>query len=498
MGWNLRFFLLGAILMPVEALVEAKFDNFPTDIAVIGAGIGGASSAYYLRKLFGSDVSIDMYEPHSVGGRLATAKIDDKEFESGGSIIHPKNHYMVKFAEELGLKHRKSLPSQFALYNGQEFVFTESSSSLLTLAKLLWRYGWDCVRLNKLIGQTLTHFENIYTLQDGGNAYSSVEELLYAMGGTRFVNMTQKSVTEGLKEEGFSARFINELAMAAMRENYGQTVDIPFFVGAVSLAGAQEGLWAVEGGNKRVPEELVKTAKVNLIPGEVSKVMLDKSGDRPKFLLQYQVKDPNDNQILTEQKGYDIVIVATPLNEGISNITFADLPTPLPEVKGKFHRTVANFVQGKLNAEYFGILDPKSAPTGIMTVNADILFNSIGKHNPVTIPKDYSPVGPESEDAVWKVFSQRPLTDSEIGQLFTVVKKTQVVDWLAYPRYTCPGHLGTFVLHDGLYYVNNIEWAASAMEMSAIGGRNVALLSYNWWHGLDGKVDPGRTTKTEL
>jgi len=36
-----------------------------------------------------------------------------------------------------------------------------------------------------------------------------------------------------------------------------------------------------------------------------------------------------------------------------------------------------------------------------------------------------------------------------------------------------------FKLHDALYYVNAIEWVASAMEMSAVGGRNVAILAYN-------------------
>lgn len=30
-----------------------------------------------------------------------------------------------------------------------------------------------------------------------------------------------------------------------------------------------------------------------------------------------------------------------------------------------------------------------------------------------------------------------------------------------------------------MYHVNAIEWAASAMEMSAIGGRNVAILAFN-------------------
>lgn len=40
-------------------------------------------------------------------------------------------------------------------------------------------------------------------------------------------------------------------------------------------------------------------------------------------------------------------------------------------------------------------------------------------------------------------------------------------------------NLDSFKLHEALYYVNVIEWAASCMEMSAIAGRNVAILAYN-------------------
>lgn len=45
----------------------------------------------------------------------------------------------------------------------------------------------------------------------------------------------------------------------------------------------------------------------------------------------------------------------------------------------------------------------------------------------------------------------------------------------------------SFKLHDALYHVNAMEWVASAMEMSAIGGRNVAILAHNDFlqkHGL--------------
>ena len=70
--------------------------------AIIGAGIGGTTSAYYLRELFGDRAHIEIFEPGEVGGRLATVAIDGHEYEAGGSIIHPGNQYMVNFTRILG------------------------------------------------------------------------------------------------------------------------------------------------------------------------------------------------------------------------------------------------------------------------------------------------------------------------------------------------------------------------------------------------------------
>ena len=70
---------------------------------MIGAGISGASTAFYLRQLFGDQVTIDIYEKGKVGGRLASAAFGGKEYESGGSIIHPGNAYMVNLTRMLGM-----------------------------------------------------------------------------------------------------------------------------------------------------------------------------------------------------------------------------------------------------------------------------------------------------------------------------------------------------------------------------------------------------------
>jgi hypothetical protein len=58
-----------------------------------------------------------------------------------------------------GLKKRESRHSNHGLYNGHEFVFTESDWKVITLAKLVWQYGYNAVKLHDYIGDMLDKFE---------------------------------------------------------------------------------------------------------------------------------------------------------------------------------------------------------------------------------------------------------------------------------------------------------------------------------------------------
>ena len=69
-------------------------------IAIIGTGIGGSSTAYFIHNLLGRDASIDVFDGASkVGGRIAVIEMDDNVFESGGSVIHDSNKYMTEFCK---------------------------------------------------------------------------------------------------------------------------------------------------------------------------------------------------------------------------------------------------------------------------------------------------------------------------------------------------------------------------------------------------------------
>lgn len=70
--------------------------------AVVGAGIGGSSTAHFLRQHFGPEVQVDVFEKGEVGGRLATVTVNHNDYESGGSIIHSLNLHMQEFVKQLG------------------------------------------------------------------------------------------------------------------------------------------------------------------------------------------------------------------------------------------------------------------------------------------------------------------------------------------------------------------------------------------------------------
>lgn len=92
---------LGAWLLVCGVLTEAA-----ARVCIVGAGIGGAATAAFLREL-DPDVPIAVFERGGeIGGRIRTVKIKkpDLNVELGAAVFHDDNRYVVKFAHELGLK----------------------------------------------------------------------------------------------------------------------------------------------------------------------------------------------------------------------------------------------------------------------------------------------------------------------------------------------------------------------------------------------------------
>ncbi|XP_028654230.1 prenylcysteine oxidase 1 [Erpetoichthys calabaricus] len=463
----------------------------PGRIAIVGAGIGGAATAAFLRKEFGPQVQIDVFEGGKVGGRLDTAHFGGKDFETGGSVIHPLNLHMKQFIDDLGLAQRRTVPSRIGIFNGKELVFQESDWFIINFIKILWRYGLNFLRMQMWVEAILDKFMRIYQYQQYGYSFSSVERLFHSMARDEFLNMFNETLDQAMQKVGFSQQFMNEIVTPIMRVNYGQSIKMNAFVGAVSLAGTDSGLWAVEGGNKLVCSGLLYHSKAALIPANVTAIALKTRPVRAGGTVSlYEVS--YSSEAGASHNLYDLVFIAAPLHQGKSNINFLNFNPPVPMwFPGRYHLTVSTLVHGLLNVSYFGVSEPASAFTVSEIVSMEheeLVVTSVSSLDPVTVSSEYKRP-PASEANVWKVFSPAPLTQDQLQKIFLSWDSISETRWLAYPYYSPPHRFPPIVLHDRLYYLNGIEWAASAMEMSAIAARNLALLAHHHWYGLTDKID---------
>uniref|UniRef100_A0A8C5TN95 Prenylcysteine oxidase 1 n=1 Tax=Malurus cyaneus samueli TaxID=2593467 RepID=A0A8C5TN95_9PASS len=373
--------------------------------------------------------------------------------------------------------------------------------SFINFLKLLWHYGLNPLRMSMWVEDILDKFMRIYRYQMHDYAFSSNERLLHALGGNDFTRLLNQTIDEAMQKAGFSQKFINEVVCPAMRVNYAGLPSrvvgfLGFLAGAVSLAGVQSGLWSVKGGNKLVCSGLIYSSKAEVIPATVVITKLFSAGDPVKL---YQVTY-NTSSGLTGDT-YDIVLIAAPLGHRMANINFQNFDPPIPEFPNPYHQTVTTLVHGRLNASFFGYQDPQAFHLGAIftTNNPKLFFNSLGMVSPVG---DIGVAGKlPLQSAIWKVFSKEVLTKEQLNLLFSSYDSVKVKPWLAYPEYSAPEKFPPIVLHEHLYYLNGLERAASAMEMSAIAARNAALLAFHRWHGHSASVDQEdlhEKLKTEL
>ncbi|GAB2277293.1 hypothetical protein Dimus_012001 [Dionaea muscipula] len=463
---SLLFFLLLISVFP--PLRPSPPPPPAASVCIIGSGIGGSSLANFLRKYssssdFSSPIGpIRIFERNGiVGGRMATVTIAGETFEAGASILHPKNYHALNFTKSLNLKAKSKADgdsSSIGIWDGNRFVFkTLSVDSKFPLVKkvvsqinalrLLWRYGFSLVRMETFVESMLEKFMKYYESVESRPVFETVEEML---GWSGLCNLTSLSLEDELLDAGLSPLLINELVTVITRINYGQSVKMSGLAGAVSLAGSGGNLWAVEGGNWQMAAGLINGSDVELHLHEEI-VSVSNLGD------SYELNSIQGNSYTCE-----VAVVATPLDE--LNIQFSP-PISVPE--RKLQHTYTTFIRGLLNPAFFGLKMVSEIPELVGTVeDPDIAFSS------VSVLKKHG-----ESDMSYKLFSRKPLDDPFLDQLFSVRKETIRIDWGAYPQYRAPEAFAPFIL-DGLhlYYINAIESAASAMEMSAVGAENMARL----------------------
>ena len=355
----------------------------------------------------------------------------------------------------------------FSIISGGQVVF-QNTGGWLDSVRTVLRYGlWSLSRLEYLIANLLNNFALIYPALDQGQGFETVADILEEMSPVsksgelshEMIKLTKLSIEEKLLELGVSHELIGELATIATKVNYNQFTDgLHGFVGSVSLAGIQGGLWRVKGGNKLIPRCLLEQSRAKLmLSTKIESVEADQAGSGRYNVTYYSTPDS-----AVRSSDFDKVVVAFPLTADKSELRLKGLAFP-----GRYQRTLAYIVEGTL-AQLSG---NDAETTNYFYIDQAVPISSISLLTPV----DFE-AGESAPPGVYKIFSRIELSRTDLAEYFTEIRHFEVVDWLAYPDYSTYPGLGPMRLQENLYYVNSIEWAASAMEMSALAAKNVANL----------------------
>lgn len=138
------------------------------------------------------------------------------------------------------------------------------------------------------------------------------------------------------------------------------------------------------------------------------------AAEMPQYQLSYTTASEEGSEL------YDIVVLATPLQESVgSGLQFQGFNPPFDQVPGNYHSTVATIVHGYLNTSFFGFPDPRLFPfASILTTEMpNLFFNSIASICPVNISAGFRRKQPQ-EAGVYKVFSPQPLDKTQLKTLF--------------------------------------------------------------------------------
>ncbi|RSH90653.1 hypothetical protein EHS25_001258 [Saitozyma podzolica] len=479
----------------------------PKRIAIVGAGASGSATAFFLRraarvmaerigvpeeKLVGDIVVFD--KEGYIGGRSTTVHPHGdpnlRPVELGASIFVEANRHMVKAAKlfNLTIVDPDFGESGVGIWDGEEFLYiTSLSKSLFSgwwdALSAAWRYGpLSPYRTSSAVGSMLKKFSNFYNpkwlIKHG--AARSIEEFIDRVELGRDLT-TVKGDEWALKTVGVSEKWMGEIMEGSTRVNYASDMDMIHALGA-SVSMATGGAKAVQGGNWRIFEAMLKNASATMHLGTTVtdiRPYLDESGER-MFQIVTNISTKDIDQ------PFDNVFFAAPWHSSPLAKDFTlPLETDIPRQRYvRLHVTYFATTRRRPDPSFFGLPNTTTLPTTILTTGYTARqsknrppprFQSITWHG-----ETY----PGSGEYTVKVFSLTYLKDSIIRSIIGGDEPTWLLrkEWDSYPPLRPISSYAPVEPVKGVQYLAALEPWISTMETQTLSGREaVARVVEEWW-----------------
>ena len=471
----------------------------PPKVAIIGAGIAGASAAYHLCDQYahvGFDITI--YEANSqVGGRIKSAKVYDgaytfQQVETGAQSFYADDECVQSLVDETGLR-RKLEPhypvkESVGIWDGASFILRGEGDlkgrNWTDWTRYAWRYGLSINDMRKWLSEKLPLFRRLLGRWEYANR--SIPEDIENLGLTAELKSDAWSFLQNLTSPEFS----REIVQAITRAWFGQNLATIHGLAALAAINPAPTDSVINGGNHKLIERLIKLSDVDLhLNSTVTKI--ERSTVR-KYRLT--VKTPSHHQdqpsSSKDEADYDVVIIATPLQ--MSNIEFdIDIKIATSSPRPYASRYVTRFTSpNPLSPAYFNLTTGASMPSKIYTTSSTNVtpppFFSI-EHSLASFGLDGCITRSEN---LYKIVTASPLLDSTIlsllGQDPDRALEDAGVRWVhreewkhAFLEFDGSAMLDDIEIADGIFYTGVGEEVVSSLEMSCRTGRRAADLLYN-------------------
>ncbi|KAM0715785.1 hypothetical protein Q7P37_008299 [Cladosporium fusiforme] len=479
----------------------------PRNIAIIGAGAAGSSSAYYLSQFAESShlpINVTIFEKNShIGGRSTTVHAynnSNHPIELGASVFVEVNHILVDAVKAFNLstasfsKRGEDVPgAALGVWDGKTFVFTqENEGGWWDYAKMFYRYGLSPLRTLNLMKATVGKFMKMY--DEPVFPFASLTQAAQDVG---LLAVTAATGEDFLRENSIGSLFAREIIQASTRVNYAQNID-NFHGLETMVCMASSGAMKVSGGNWQIFANMVASSKSSImLETEVTSMSKTKEGI---FQINTKSLSPETlSRTLTSE--FDDVILAAPFQYSNIDIDTSSIPFRRPDDFPYVQLHVTLFTSPHLlSPAFFNLPLDKPAPQVIITTlppdehpPANATAGSPGFYSTSLLHDLISPITGKQEYA-YKIFSPAPPNSTFLAALLGVEKQDRGLDeadltwlyrkvWHSYPYEYPRSSFEDVVMSEGLWYTSGIERFISTMETSALMGKNVARLVVDRWLG---------------
>ncbi|KAJ3155126.1 hypothetical protein HDU89_007316 [Geranomyces variabilis] len=438
----------------------------PKRVAVIGAGAAGTSFAYFLRQAVpDTDAKITILEAtNRVGGRASAVDFEGASIETGASIFLKENQHLYNASKRfnLTLVHSSTEPKpesdeRWGIWSpvDRSFRFVSSTSSKLTLARMVWRYGLRApYEVARLARQAAAAFgSGAYSVPTTSPVPPTLADLIADFKLLPYADQLGRPFL------GVNDLYLDEVVAAAMRVNYGQDLhsELPALPPLISMAAATGEVTAVENGNQQIFEHFAINAEASLhFEKRVTEIER-----RNSTLSPYKISTADG-----ETAFFDAIAIAVP-NPTFKFVGIARQPIIHPYV----HLHVTLVAETAPNPLYFG----RNPPERILTCMDAITPPDAHRFNSI------SHLG----NGTYKIFSPAEPSPEQLAQWFTPAPaRVARFKWFAYPRFGTDAARAAqeqpLMLDDQVFYLNAFEHIFSTMESQAAVSKRVAAYVADW------------------